>query len=199
MNKKSTNWGWFWLIVVLVVLFFLWIASQVSDNPKVKEYHDRFNDEANELKQQIRGQEKLVHSLQNELNRFRMFQGYLINKAKRLCFGIRCAGGVIILGTMFIIHGIMSFSIVEIIATVTTTGGFLYLIVSGIIWNEVKNVNEVLKLFYDTILRMTYNNHQFEPALVEALEFKLKKETAKLSQMNNRYNEITNTNTKTGF
>lgn len=199
MSKKSTNWVWFWLIIVLVVLFFLWVASKVSDNSKVKEYQDHFNDEANELKQQIKGQEKVVHSIQNELNRFRMFHGYLINKAKRICFGIRCAGGILILGTLFIIHGIMSFSIVEIIATVTTTGGFLYFIVSGIIWNEVKGVNEVLKLFYDTILRMTYHNHQFEPAIIEALECKLETETSKLIQMNNRYQEIVKTTTKTEY
>lgn len=187
MSKKSTNWGWFWLIVILVVIFFLWIASQVTDNAKVKECRDNFKDEADELKQQIGGQEKVVKRLQNELKRFWTLQGYLIVKAKRVYFGIRCVGGVLILGSMFLIHGVMSFSIVEIISTVTTTGGFLYLIVSGIIYNEIKGVNEVLKLFYDTILRMTYNNHQFEPALVEALESKLEKEIVKLDQMRNQY------------
>lgn len=190
MSKKSKNWVWFWLIVILVVIFFLWIASRVTDNSKVKKYHDRFKDEADELKNQISGQEKIVNRIQTELKRFRTLQEYLITKTTRIYFGIRCAGGVLILGLIFFIHGVMSFSMVEIIGAITTTGGFLYLIVSGIIWNEVKGVNEVLRLFYDTILRMTYNNHQFEPALIEALEFKLEKEIFKHDQMKNRYQEI---------
>lgn len=190
MSKKSTNWGWFWLTVVLVVLLFLWIASQVSENAKVKDYQDYFNDEANRLKQQIKGQEKIVLALQHELDRFRTMKGYLISKAKRVYFGIRCAGGILIIGILFFIHGIVSFSLVEIIGTITTTGGFLYFIVSGIIYNEVKGVNELLRLFYDTILRMTYHNNQFEPALVQTLEVKLEKEIIKLDQMKDRYQEI---------
>lgn len=186
--KKSTI--WLWLIVILVVLFLLWIVTQVTDDAKVKGYKDHFRDEAEELKRKIYSQENVVNGIKTELNGFRTFQGYLIKKAKRICLGVRCVAGILIMGTVFIIHGMLNFSIVEVVGTITTMGGFMYLIVSGVIWNEVKGVNEVLKLFYDTVLRMTYNNHQFEPALIEALEARLAVELRALDDMKDRYKAI---------
>lgn len=185
--KKSKSTIWLWLIVILVILFVLWIVTQVTNDAKVKSYQDHFRDEAEELKRKIYSQEGVVNNIKTELNSFRTFQGYLIKKAKRICLGVRCVAGVLIIGTVFIIHGMLNFSIVEVVGAIMTMGGFVYLIVSGVIWNEVKGVNEVLKLFYDTVLRMTYNNHQFEPALIEALEAKLAVELRILDDMKDRY------------
>ncbi len=187
-NNKSTM--WFWLGVLLLIVLILWLISKLSNDPTIKVNHNHFKNEADELKRQIRGQESIVDRLKRELNQFNSKQGYLIEKAKRVYFAIRCVGGIIIISTLFILHGILNLNIVEVIGTMTTTGGFLYMVISGIIWNEVKGVNEVLKLFYDAILRMTYNNHQFEPALIEVLELKLEKETIKLDQLKDKFRNL---------
>ncbi|MGZ4041642.1 MAG: hypothetical protein ACXVNM_01145 [Bacteroidia bacterium] len=192
MGKKSTNWGWFWLIVALLALFFWWLISQTTDNPKVKERRAYYKDEAEELKRQIYDQSKVVERIRTELRRAQTIQGYLIIKAKRICFAIRCASGVLILGLIFLVHGLMNFSLMEIVGTTTATVSFLYMIVSGVIWNEIKDVNRVLALFYEVVLRMIYSNHRFEPVFIEVLEQKLMLEEQKLTRMKVKYEEIIN-------
>ena len=180
MKKSSRGFGWFLLALLLLVLLVLFIASIVTDNETVKNYRDGIKNRADELRNDIINQEGMVSRIKMELYNMRHQQGYLLKKARKICIVVKCIGMIMLGGAAVMVHAIFSLNPVEFIITFCTMSTLIYGAVTGIILNEVRTINDVLRLLQEAITQQTFAWHKFDPAMIDVLEQKLLAEEHRL-------------------
>jgi hypothetical protein len=190
MKKNSGRFGWLLIGLLLLILLVLFIASLITDSESVKNYRDEIKSKADKLKHDIINQKGMVAKIKMELHNIRHKQGYLVNKARKICMAVKCVGLFLLCGMVVMVHSIFSLNPIEFIITFCTMSTLIYGAITGVILNEVRGINDVLRLLQEAITQKTFARHNFEPTLIEVLEQKLSAEEQKLNAMKAEYNNL---------
>lgn len=194
MKSNSRGFGWLLFALLLLVFIVLVFTSAVTNNETVKQYRDDIKDRADALRKAILKQEGVVNGIRTELHSIRSIQGYLLKKAKRICMAIKCVGLVIVAGIIIMAHAIFNLNPTEFLLTFCSMSAFVYGTITGVVLNEVRGINDALRLLQNLIVQRTYAWYSFQPSIIELLEQKLVTEEQKLNLLRAEYAQMNNLN-----